>query len=178
MNFKQTTTHVLILTKGFQPIVHHRTAKLGSQICSTRPRPRRYHESCKVKKIPSKYYWLAGKHMNKVLRWAFMMYHRVDDRALFFFWVPCWLAYLLGGCAALNSNQYFEGVVLFQAQCLANGHVVKVPYGLCYEGIFKGCVILLSQNQLFILIKTNKQPSLKNSFQFVSHFYLIQKRKN
>ena len=64
-------------------------------------------------KIPSKYYWLAGKHMNKVLRWAFMMYHGVDDRALFFFWVPCWLAYLLGGCAASNSNQYFEGVVLF-----------------------------------------------------------------
>ena len=103
----------VLLHKGFQPIVHHRTAKLGSQICSTRPRPRRYHESCKVKKIPSKYYWLAGKHMNKVLRWAFMMYHRVDDRALFFFWVPCSVAYLLGGCAALNGNQYFEGVVLF-----------------------------------------------------------------
>ena len=61
-------------------------------------------------KIPSKYYWLAGKHMNKVLRWAFMMYHRVDDRALFFFWVPCLdIAYFLGGCTALNSNQYFEG---------------------------------------------------------------------
>ena len=103
-------------------IIHH-TSSLGiSTHCSSSHRKVRLSDlqypspapalsrKLQGQKIPSKYYWLAGKHMNKVLRWAFMMYHRIDDRALFFSWVPCLEAVQ---CTALNSNQYFEGVVLF-----------------------------------------------------------------
>ena len=97
-----------LLQKGLQHTVHHRTAKLGSQICSPGP-----SAITKVARSKNPVKILLA---NKVLRWAFMMYHRIDDRALFFSWVPCLEAVQ---CTALNSNQYFEGVVLFRASLVS-----------------------------------------------------------